>query len=188
MKFTSTGDGDKEVVVLLPHISYTSNRCQSSIIKMTEVPKHLTVGTIGGAAQLIVGHPFDSINVKLQSQSADSRAPLKVSDLLGKHPHLMKDGFLAGDMDKIALPLMEFGCKKEGEPENKMKITALLVLKCDARSDGSDPVILANATDVNHFGYFQRVTVRQFIVFVGRTVIKRTPPEQRHSVQHEGYL
>ncbi|KAI3783060.1 hypothetical protein L2E82_13122 [Cichorium intybus] len=40
-----------------------------------------------------------------------------------------------------------------------MKITALLVLKCDARSDGSDPVILANATDVNHFGYFQRVTV-----------------------------
>lgn len=67
-----------------------------------------------------------------------------------------------------------------------MKITALLVLKCDPRSDGSDPVILANATDVNHFGYFQRVTVRQFIVFVGRTVAKRTPPDQRHSVQHEG--
>ncbi|KAI3723175.1 hypothetical protein L2E82_34587 [Cichorium intybus] len=100
MKFTSTGDGDKEVVVLLPHISYTRNRCQSSIIKMTEVPKDLTVGTIGGATQLIVGHPFDTINVKLQSQSADSWAPLKVSDLLGKHPHLMKDGFLAGDMDK----------------------------------------------------------------------------------------
>ncbi|KAI3779155.1 hypothetical protein L2E82_08706 [Cichorium intybus] len=78
MKFTSTGDGDKEVVVLLPHISYTSNRCQSSIIKMTEVPKDLTVGTIGGAAQLIVGHPFDTINVKLQSQLADSRAPLNV--------------------------------------------------------------------------------------------------------------
>ncbi|PWA48152.1 synaptobrevin-like protein [Artemisia annua] len=68
-----------------------------------------------------------------------------------------------------------------------MKITALLVLKCDPRSEGSDPVILANATDVNHFGYFQRVTVRQFIVFVGRTVAKRTPPDQRHSVQHEEY-
>ncbi|KAM0020589.1 putative Longin domain, v-SNARE, coiled-coil domain-containing protein [Helianthus debilis subsp. tardiflorus] len=67
-----------------------------------------------------------------------------------------------------------------------MKITALLVLKCNPISDGSDPVILANATDVNHFGYFQRVTVRQFIVFVGRTVAKRTPPDQRHSVQHEG--
>ncbi|XP_071729596.1 VAMP-like protein YKT61 [Rutidosis leptorrhynchoides] len=69
-----------------------------------------------------------------------------------------------------------------------MKITALLVLKCDSILDRSDPVILANATDVNHFGYFQRVTVRQFIVFVGRTVAKRTPPDQRHSVQHEGFF
>ncbi|PWA59519.1 synaptobrevin, Longin-like domain protein [Artemisia annua] len=68
-----------------------------------------------------------------------------------------------------------------------MKITALLVLKCHPIPDGSDPVILANATDVNHFGYFQKVTVRQFIVFVGRTVAKRTPPDQRHSVQHEEY-
>lgn len=66
-----------------------------------------------------------------------------------------------------------------------MKITALLVLKCNP--DGSsDPVILANATDVSHFGYFQRSSVKEFIVFVGRTVAKRTPPSQRQSVQHEG--
>ncbi|XP_058206966.1 VAMP-like protein YKT61 [Rhododendron vialii] len=67
-----------------------------------------------------------------------------------------------------------------------MKITALLVLKCNP--DGSsDPVILANASDVSHFGYFQRSSVREFIVFVGRTVGKRTPPNQRQSVQHEEY-
>ncbi|KAG8639412.1 hypothetical protein MANES_14G141300v8 [Manihot esculenta] len=66
-----------------------------------------------------------------------------------------------------------------------MKITALLVLKCNP--DGSDPVILSNASDVTHFGYFQRPSVRQFIVFVGRTVAKRTPPGQRQSVQHEEY-
>ncbi|GFY93566.1 SNARE-like superfamily protein [Actinidia rufa] len=41
-----------------------------------------------------------------------------------------------------------------------MKITALLVLKCNP--EGSDPVILANASDVNHFGYFQRSSVREF--------------------------
>ncbi|KAL8263962.1 hypothetical protein R6Q59_022092 [Mikania micrantha] len=35
---------------------------------MAEVAKDLTAGTIGGAAQLIVGHPFDTIKVKLQSQ------------------------------------------------------------------------------------------------------------------------
>ncbi|KAJ6808483.1 mitochondrial carnitine/acylcarnitine carrier-like protein isoform X2 [Iris pallida] len=35
---------------------------------MAEVAKDLTAGTVGGAAQLIVGHPFDTIKVKLQSQ------------------------------------------------------------------------------------------------------------------------
>ncbi|CAM9001066.1 unnamed protein product [Rhodiola kirilowii] len=64
-----------------------------------------------------------------------------------------------------------------------MKITALLVARSD--QDGSDPVILANATDVSHFGFFQRSSVKEFIVFVGRTVAKRTPPDQRQSVQHE---
>ncbi|KAF8393064.1 hypothetical protein HHK36_021305 [Tetracentron sinense] len=66
-----------------------------------------------------------------------------------------------------------------------MKITALLVMKCNP--DGSDPVILANSSDVSHFGYFQRTGVKEFIVFVGRTVAKRTPPDQRQSVKHEEY-
>ncbi|CAL0331576.1 unnamed protein product [Lupinus luteus] len=35
---------------------------------MGDVAKDLTAGTIGGAAQLITGHPFDTIKVKLQSQ------------------------------------------------------------------------------------------------------------------------
>ncbi|KAG5059151.1 Mitochondrial carnitine/acylcarnitine carrier-like protein [Glycine soja] len=35
---------------------------------MGDMAKDLTAGTVGGAAQLIVGHPFDTIKVKLQSQ------------------------------------------------------------------------------------------------------------------------
>ncbi|KAJ8649979.1 hypothetical protein MRB53_003002 [Persea americana] len=35
---------------------------------MAEVAKDLSAGTIGGVAQLICGHPFDTIKVKLQSQ------------------------------------------------------------------------------------------------------------------------
>ncbi|KAK9867689.1 hypothetical protein WJX84_006372 [Apatococcus fuscideae] len=35
---------------------------------MGEVLKDLTAGTIAGAAQLVVGHPFDTIKVKLQGQ------------------------------------------------------------------------------------------------------------------------
>ncbi|CAL9044656.1 unnamed protein product [Musa banksii] len=37
---------------------------------MADVAKDLAAGTVGGAAQLIVGHPFDTIKVKLQSQPA----------------------------------------------------------------------------------------------------------------------
>jgi len=35
---------------------------------MGDVAKDLLSGTVGGAAQLVVGHPFDTIKVKLQSQ------------------------------------------------------------------------------------------------------------------------
>ncbi|KAK4490417.1 hypothetical protein RD792_001094 [Penstemon davidsonii] len=35
---------------------------------MGDVAKDLTAGTFGGAAQLVCGHPFDTIKVKLQSQ------------------------------------------------------------------------------------------------------------------------
>ncbi|XP_026435349.1 VAMP-like protein YKT61 [Papaver somniferum] len=78
-----------------------------------------------------------------------------------------------------------------------MKITALLVLNCNGVNPSSasssssstepNPIILANACDVSQFGYFQRTGVREFIVFVGRTLAKRTPPGQRQSVQHEEY-
>ncbi|KAI0507753.1 hypothetical protein KFK09_013881 [Dendrobium nobile] len=73
-----------------------------------------------------------------------------------------------------------------------MKITAILVIKCsgagDSSSSGSaEPVVLANASDVSHFGYFQRSAAKEFILFVARTVAKRTPPSQRQSVQHEEY-
>jgi synaptobrevin homolog YKT6 len=78
-----------------------------------------------------------------------------------------------------------------------MKITALLVLKPSSSGagasssgggSGSKALVLANATDVSHFGYFQRNAAREFIVFVARTVAQRTPPSQRQSVQHEGNL
>uniref|UniRef100_A0A5B7C889 Putative SNARE family protein n=1 Tax=Davidia involucrata TaxID=16924 RepID=A0A5B7C889_DAVIN len=65
-----------------------------------------------------------------------------------------------------------------------MKITALLVLKCNPEARiKSDPVILANASD----GYSRRSSVKEFIVSVGRTVAKQTLPGQRQSVQYEEY-
>ena len=75
-----------------------------------------------------------------------------------------------------------------------MKITAIVVLRPSAGAGassssggpGSEALVLANATDVSHFGFFQRGAAREFIVFVARTVAQRTQPGQRQSVQHEG--
>lgn len=65
-----------------------------------------------------------------------------------------------------------------------MKITALTILKFNG--DTADPTLLANASDVSNFGYFQRSSVREMIIFVSRTVGKRTPLQRRQSVEHEG--
>jgi L-asparaginase II len=67
-----------------------------------------------------------------------------------------------------------------------MKITALTILKFNG--DTADPCLLANASDVSNFGYFQRSSVREMIIFVSRTVGKRTPLQRRQSVEHEGKL
>jgi solute carrier family 25 (mitochondrial carnitine/acylcarnitine transporter), member 20/29 len=42
---------------------------------MGDVAKDFTAGTVGGAANLFVGHPFDTIKVKLQSQPTPAQLP-----------------------------------------------------------------------------------------------------------------
>ena len=46
--------------------------------------------------------------------------------------------------------------------------------------------MLANASDVTRFGFFQRPAAREFIVFVARTVALRTRAGTRQTVQHQG--
>jgi len=43
--------------------------------RLVEVGKDLTAGTMAGIAQLLVGHPFDTVKVKLQSQMASPQSP-----------------------------------------------------------------------------------------------------------------
>lgn len=56
------------------------------------------------------------------------------------------------------------------------------------RFDGSlpEPIFLATATDLSKFGFFERSTAAQFVKFISRTVLKRTPKGKRQSVVHEG--
>lgn len=66
-----------------------------------------------------------------------------------------------------------------------MKLTALSVLRWVA---DSEPNLLGHAMDVSNFGFFQRSSVREMITFVCRTIVQRTHPGQRQTVQHEDYF
>ena len=66
-----------------------------------------------------------------------------------------------------------------------MKLTALCLLRWNANED---PTVLSQALDVSNFGFFQRASVREMIIFVCRTIVRRTHPGQRQTVQHEDYF
>jgi synaptobrevin family protein YKT6 len=50
------------------------------------------------------------------------------------------------------------------------------------------PLMLANAFDLSSFGYFQRSSVKEFMIFFCRTLMQRTARSQRQSVDHENYV
>lgn len=50
------------------------------------------------------------------------------------------------------------------------------------------PIILSQAYDLSSFGYFQRGSVKEFIVFFCRTLMSKTARGQRQSVDHEQYV
>lgn len=73
--------------------------------------------------------------------------------------------------------------KRSGE--EAMKITAILVIKAPA-VQGGESIMLANVSDVSHFGFFQRQAAKEFILFASRTIAGRTPLGQRQSVEQDG--
>ncbi|KAG5492626.1 hypothetical protein JKF63_01205 [Porcisia hertigi] len=54
-----------------------------------------------------------------------------------------------------------------------MKLYGLLILKPYAQGADKEAVICCSAIDVSSFGFFQRTSAREFIVFLSRTVAKR---------------
>lgn len=65
-----------------------------------------------------------------------------------------------------------------------MKITSLALFKWNG--ENVEPCRLGLAQDLSNFGYFERSTVKEMLIFVSRTIVKRTEPGQRQSVQHNG--
>jgi hypothetical protein len=65
-----------------------------------------------------------------------------------------------------------------------MKLTAVSILKWNGEQEAN---LLGLSADLSSFGYFQRGSVKEMLIFVSRTVAKRTQPGQRQTVQNEEY-
>jgi synaptobrevin family protein YKT6 len=66
------------------------------------------------------------------------------------------------------------------------KLTAIAVVKYNGPD--TDPFILSFVADLNSFGYFQRSSVKEFLMFVSRTVSRKTGVGQRQTVQQDEYF
>jgi synaptobrevin homolog YKT6 len=66
-----------------------------------------------------------------------------------------------------------------------MKLTAVSILKWNGEQEAN---LLGLSADLSNFGYFQRGSVKEMLIFVSRTVAKRTQPGQRQTVQNEEYF
>jgi synaptobrevin homolog YKT6 len=65
-----------------------------------------------------------------------------------------------------------------------MKLLGIGILRHNA--DTEEPILLSQACELSNFGFFQRGSVKEMVVFFSKTIAKRTPPGQRQSVQNEG--
>ena len=55
-----------------------------------------------------------------------------------------------------------------------MRLTAVAILRKQEGEATADPLLLGFGADLSTFGFFQRGAVREMLMFVGRTVAKRT--------------
>ena len=67
-----------------------------------------------------------------------------------------------------------------------VKLTSVAILKYNGAD--KEPFILGFAADLSTFGYFQRNTVKEMMMFVSRTVARKTLVGQRQTVQQEEYF
>ena len=62
------------------------------------------------------------------------------------------------------------------------------VLSCSVLYKGASVTELAIAKELSSVGFFQRGTVGDFLSFFSRTLVERTDPGTRHSVQEQDYI
>jgi len=65
-----------------------------------------------------------------------------------------------------------------------MKILSIAIFSCSNKTGK----LLSYAQDLSSFGYFQRGSIKEFMLFFSKTLIEKTESGQRQSVQQEEYF
>ena len=110
-----------------------------------------------------------------------SKIELQISS---KNPHWKKKNPTKPRAEEESVSLLT--TKRARKKERRMKVTALSLWKWQGQN--ADPVCLGKAEDVEEFGYFQRASVREMLTFISKTIVARTQPGQRQSVEQDQYL
>lgn len=69
-----------------------------------------------------------------------------------------------------------------------MKLFSIVVYYKGGSSATSEVRLLKGAYDLNSFGFFQRATVREFMIFTGKVILERSTLASRSSTKEQEYM
>jgi synaptobrevin homolog YKT6 len=66
------------------------------------------------------------------------------------------------------------------------KISFVAILRW--RPGDAEPVVLGSAAELTDYSFFQRGSIREFMTFTGKTVVRKTAPGARQTVKAQAYM
>lgn len=67
-----------------------------------------------------------------------------------------------------------------------MKLTYVALMRW--RPDDAEPVLLGQAAELSDYSFFQRGSIKEFMLFTGKTVVRKTQVGARQTVKAQAYM
>ena len=67
-----------------------------------------------------------------------------------------------------------------------MKITYIALMRW--KPDSVEPLLVGSAADLSDYSFFQRGSIKEFMLFTGKTVVRKTQVGARQTVKAQAYM
>jgi synaptobrevin homolog YKT6 len=67
-----------------------------------------------------------------------------------------------------------------------MKLTYVALFRW--KPDGEEPILLGSAAELSDYSFFQRGSIKEFMLFTGKTVVRKTQVGARQTVKAQAYM